>query len=141
MNSIKRKDLIDGFKEEDRVLPILNKHFNISLEKTGKYHIFDYINDKFVVELKKRNNKYNTYPTTMIPQNKINKMKEELLKGLRCVLVFSFLDGIYFIELNEQKIMKLSQNCKGGRSDRGIIEIKENGYCFIDIKYLTKITI
>ncbi len=75
----------------------------------------------------------------MIPQNKINKMKEELLLGKTPILVFSFIDGIYYIKLTNENIMNLNENQGGGRFDRGSSEYKQTGYCFINIKDLTKI--
>tara|TARA_Y100000401_G_scaffold84568_1_gene69853 strand:+ start:220 stop:654 length:435 start_codon:yes stop_codon:yes gene_type:complete len=136
---IKKKDLEIGFKTEDLVLPILNDYFDTTLSKTKTYDVVDFENEKFCIELKKRNNNYMKYPTTLIPQNKINYMKKQLTLDRRCILVFHFDDGLYYIELNPSNIMNLEQNKRGGRNDRGICEFKNNGYCYIDIKLLTKI--
>ena len=82
---IKKKDLEIGFKTEDLVLPILNDYFDTTLRKTKTFDVVDFENEKFCIELKKRNNNYMKYPTTLIPQNKINYMKKQLTLDRRCI--------------------------------------------------------
>tara|TARA_R110000823_G_scaffold33961_7_gene94846 strand:- start:2535 stop:2954 length:420 start_codon:yes stop_codon:yes gene_type:complete len=139
MNKIKKNDLKLGFQSESIVKGLLEKHFNITLISTKSYCVVDYTNEEFEIELKTRNNKYASYPTTMIGQNKINHMKKSLTKGKRCILSFKFTDGLYILELNEDNIKLLGENQYGGRDDRNKDEYKINGYCFIPITLLTKI--
>ena len=134
------KDLKFGFKAENKVQHILEDHFNTLLFSTKQFATTDYYNDDFEIELKSRNNKHSTYPTTMIGQNKIEYMKKKLNKK-RCILVFNFTDGVYYIELNKELLEGniFKQNCSGGRDDRNINEYKNRGYCYIPISELTKI--
>ena len=63
------------------------------LTQTDPYHLFDYFNNDYLVELKARRNNYNTYPTTMVGLNKINKARREQYK--KCLFCFKFFDGLY----------------------------------------------
>jgi len=139
MNIIKKQDLEFGSKSEKKVVEVLEEYFKTILFSNPKYHTTDFSNEDFEIELKSRNNKYKTYPTTMIGQNKIAFMEKHLDKK-RCIFCFQFTDGLYYIELTKELIKeKFIQNENGGREDRGKNEFKNKGYCYIPIKELTKI--
>ena len=128
------KDLNFGLCKEIELVEILKKEYDKTITKTSKFCCWDYEGDECVIEIKSRKNAYNKYPTTMIGQNKIDKMMKLDKKK---ILIFCFTDGVYYFILDENSIDKCSQNCRGGRFDRGFNEYKSNGYCFIPIKHLT----
>jgi hypothetical protein len=122
---------------EQEVKPTLESYFNTSLNKTKTFSLFDFISsDKTIyIELKQRNCKRTTYPTTMIGMNKINKSLELLKDNKSVKLVFKFTDGLYYYEFNG-----LSEECEiksGGRCDRGYAEFKQ--YYFIPVEKLINI--
>ena len=126
-------------KCEDEVKKILEDKFNTKLNNTSKYHITDFTNNDFEIELKSRNSISRAYPTTMIGQNKIEYMRK-LLSNKRCILCFKFTDGLYYVELTKEILDNdLIQNKLGGRVDRNKNECKKNGYCYVPISILTKI--
>jgi len=128
------KDLNFGLTKENELEQILKQEYDETLNKTSKYCCWDYEGDGCVIEIKSRKNTYNKYPTTMIGQNKIDKMMKLDKKK---ILIFCFTDGVYYFILDENSIDKCRQNCYGGRFDRGFNEYKSNGYCFIPIEDLT----
>ena len=70
--SSKSKDLEFGFQNEISCKELIET-ITGTLTQTEPYHLFDYYNDHYLVELKARRNNYNKYPTTMIGKNKIDK--------------------------------------------------------------------
>jgi len=113
-----------------------NKLFNINLNKTiNRFDEFDLIDNdnKYIIEVKKRNNTHTKYSTTMIGYNKYIKGKEYYKNGFRVMYFFEFTDGIYYYEYLGQEFIPQ----KGGRYDRGYNEIKN--YIYINIKDLIKI--
>ena len=85
-------------------------------------------------EIKSRRNNYNKYNTTMITTNKIKFCKRDSTK--QYYFVFCFSDGDYIYHYNSKDYFEFGL---GGRTDRGIDEIKQ--YCYIPINLLTKIEI
>ena len=77
------------------------------VKKTGSkssilhFKIYDWVNQDYYIELKSRNNKYITYPTTMIGFNKVEEWgKDETDR--RYFFLFGFLDGFYEWELTQE---------------------------------------
>ncbi len=97
---------------------------------TEKYCLYDYQNADTLIELKSRRVKKNTYPDTMIGQNKIDYF---LNQNKKCFCVFNYTDGAYFIEITPENV-KMFNTRNGGRVDRGRPEIKK--YCFIPVNLL-----
>lgn len=113
-----------------------DKLFNTQLTKTiNRFDEFDLIdnNNKYIIEVKKRNNTHTKYPTTMIGFNKYVKGKEYHSNGYKVLYFFVFTDGIYYFDYIGQEFIPQ----KGGRYDRGVSEIKN--YIYINIKDLIKI--
>ena len=95
-------DLAFGLPKEDPVLDKLRKHFEEEIAKsTYQYCPHDGFSKTTEYEIKSRRNKYNQYPTTIIPCSKIRNMKRD-----RLVFVFNFTDGLYYIEYNKDKFAK-----------------------------------
>jgi hypothetical protein len=87
-----KNDYEMGTKNEDKVLIQINSFFNDNIVKSSsKFSKYDYKGDEYYYELKTRNNNYKTYPTTLIPYNKIMTNKKQ-------IFLFDFKDGLYYIE-------------------------------------------
>tara|TARA_R100000951_G_C2637077_1_gene179647 strand:- start:239 stop:664 length:426 start_codon:yes stop_codon:yes gene_type:complete len=123
----KWKDLNQGLKMEDALLPIFENKFG-KLIKTKQYHVFDYINDKYILELKTRNIKFGQYQSLMFGKNKLDKAKETKDKDF--YIFWKLQDGLYYWKYKEGEY----KVAKGGRKDRGKDEI--NDLCFIDNEYI-----
>ena len=100
-NEKKLQDLKLGTEGEDYFLPIFREKFDKYLCKTNRYSQMDYISPTTIVELKTRNCKSTTYPNIMIGKNKI---EFSLKSKKKCILAFTFQDGIYYWEVNKDNI-------------------------------------
>ena len=58
----KKNDLKFGLSKEQEILPLLEEHFG-KLNKLPPNDEFDFINDKYVVEVKSRRISIDTYPS------------------------------------------------------------------------------
>jgi hypothetical protein len=124
-------DYNKGCNDEIIVLPIITKFFNRDIKKTeNRYSKFDFEDNEFKYEMKSRNNKYNTFPTTLIPADKL------VCKNI--IFLFKFFDGLYYIEYDEDtfKNFEKSQYC---RNKRYGYNDKPKDYIFIPIECLKKI--
>lgn len=88
-----------GKKSEMEVLPIIKKFFNDELIEPTTKHFdkWDYISKSKNYELKTRTCNYKDYPTTMIGTSKCQ---------IDSILLFKFIDGLYYIEYNEEQFKK-----------------------------------
>ena len=68
----RQADLAFGTKNEISCKALIEA-ITGQLTQTEPFHLFDFYNDEYLVELKARRNNYNTYPTTMIGYNKLEK--------------------------------------------------------------------
>jgi hypothetical protein len=124
-----------GEAEEKKLEGLFRKVFCPKLKKTTfKYASFDFESEDVVIELKSRRCAKDTYPTSMIGCNKIQKMECE---KRMCFIVFNHTDGVYFWKYDSKEALKAIEYRKAGRTDRGFDERKL--HCFIDNKYLLKI--
>ena len=103
---------------EEEILTILKNKFDNTLEKTiDKYDRYDFISDKYLIELKSRKFNMNKYNTTIITKHKIIKTHKILM------FVFNFDDYLTYYIYNEEDIKNNKCYFKiGGRTDRGFIE-------------------
>ena len=85
-------DYIFGSAEEERLLPILSKYFELELELTSRTARFDYVDfkKKVYIELKSRKNTKEKYPTTIITESKFLVGKQLIDEGWRIIYVFNF---------------------------------------------------
>jgi hypothetical protein len=135
MSSKKMLDLRYGNKKENQLLPKLEEHFGVSLTKTGRYDVFDYINEekKILIELKSRRNSLNQFPTTMIGLNKFEEGYKKRLENYTIYFVFNFSDYLGYYKL--KGLTEVNFDIRdGGRRDRGKDEIKK--YVFIPVNEL-----
>jgi len=121
-----KEDYQYGMIKELEVLDIIKKYFDRDINKSiDRYCNYDFYDDKFTYELKSRRNKYDTYPTTMIPELKLKK---------RTILLFNFLDGLYYIKYKKNKFEEFERGyfCK----DRNDKKDVNKGYVYIPIDKL-----
>jgi len=94
-----------GIDSEKELLPILSDHFQSELIKDPfKCSVFDFYNPKrtMYLELKSRRFNKNKFNTTIIGVNKIEHIKKENNINTKYIFCFRFLDGLYYIEYDEQ---------------------------------------
>ena len=121
-------DYEKGISNEDRVLEFLNKDNDNKFFKCSKNYEFDFMNLEYTIELKSRNNNYNTYPSTMCGYNKLKIAEENPDKKYK--FLFLFKDGLYEWDFKKDEYTVK----KGGRKDRGKFEYKD--YAYIEINKL-----
>jgi hypothetical protein len=96
-----KDDIEFGEKGEKYVLNVLEKYFNkeiIQESKNNPYCIYDAKSDNTRYEIKCRRCKYETYSTTIVPYHK----KKAYEEGKRLLFVFSFVNGLYYIEYRKK---------------------------------------
>jgi hypothetical protein len=128
-----RKDYNYGIECEDKVLEILNKNFNIDGEirkSNSIYSSYDFISNNYCYELKSRNNRYDEYPTTLIPKYKCNRDNLYLL--------FYFTDGLYYIKYDKD-LFETFEVKQFKRNDRVDKIQKPVDYYYIPVEHLTRI--
>jgi hypothetical protein len=125
-----KKDYTLGLQKEDEVLPKIKNYFKREIQKTNnKFETYDFYDEKYTYELKSRNVKYETYPTTLIAKDKIRK---------RIIFLFDFTDGLYYIKYKHKKFENFE--CKEFvRNKRSDYNDKQKEYIYIPIEYLKKI--
>lgn len=133
-------DLKMGLENEDNIIQILNNTFSETFvntkEKYGdQYYPYDFEGDKgCCIELKSRRNKYNQYPTTIMPTSKVLGFNKN-----RQIFIFQFTDGYYYIQyeptrFNKYEIKMITTQRKG------IVDKPKPHFC-IPITDLMKIEI
>ena len=138
-----KRDLCFGLQNEETVLLQIRTYFNNNniIKDDNKYAAFDFYSDDCLYELKTRRNKYNTYPDTIFPKHKLDNTNDVNKKR---ILLFSFTDGLYFIEYNKDLFDTFPIQNKRYRHDRmtynGNSIDKITDYYNIPISALTKIT-
>ena len=80
-----QNDLRFGAENEVIILDKLKTHFDMDMEKTEPYCVYDAENqeNKIRYEVKARRCQFSTYPTTIIPVHKTKARK----KGLKLIFV------------------------------------------------------
>lgn len=115
-NKRKQEDRVYGLSEEARVLGTVKNRFGCDIVRTaGRFAGFDFVGSDCVVELKHRRIYSTTYPDVMISTIKITRM---LAEKRRCILLYSFRDGLFFIEVTPEAVEHFTVR-EGGRCDRG----------------------
>ncbi len=131
MNTIKARDIYKGNESERFMLPhIRNVLLDSSIElSSNQYSVFDYYNhDKTIcVELKTRNCRMATYPTTMMPLSKIDACTDA---NVKYYFFIRFDNGIKYIRYDKD-LFNTFEKKVGGRNDRGYDEY--NNYIFIPV--------
>ena len=77
LSTIIEHDYQFGRNKEGEVLDKMNDFFKDNIKQTSeRYDTKDYCGEKYKYELKSRRNKYNAFPTTIIPTDKIKEGNE-----------------------------------------------------------------
>jgi len=131
-------DLRYGMKTEETIVETFNRYFGTEFRNTKEiyntpYYKYDFENaDKSIcIELKSRRNRYDEYPTTIIPVSKV------LTITGRYIFVFKFTDGTYYIDYNKEKFSKYSIRLISTYR-KGIVDAPKPHFC-INITDLVKI--
>ena len=133
-----------GEECEKKAIIHLQEYFKFPLIKLDYYNPFDFYNEQqnLYIELKSRRCQINTYESTMVGMNKINKAKILTRKNNNLYIFFYFTKtdytecDLYYWKFNLLDFDKCE--CKtGGRIDRSKNEIKK--YFYIPVSLLTKI--
>ena len=126
-NSKKTNDLKFGLNSEDTSKKYLEEKFG-KLEKTDKYNKFDFVNDKYKIELKTRKCNFGQYPDLQFELGKIEEGKKYLLENpdnevyfiWRCINEGWGKEAFYYWKYKEDEYFE----GEGGRFDRGYGEWK-----------------
>ena len=76
------------------------------LKQNSQFELFDYESDEYLIELKTRRCKSNTYPDTMIPKNKIDFCKTS---NKTIYFFFQFIDGMFFWKYKHNQLNRECQ--------------------------------
>jgi len=131
-----------GHNNEMQYLNILSNYFKTTFKKyDSDYSLLDfYSNDKKYLEMKSRRINHNQYPTAILNTHKIEEFNNRINinNDSKLYIVYIYLDGIYYIEYNQEIFNKFeTKNFK--RNERnGKIDIFNFCY-FIPTNLLIKI--
>lgn len=124
------KDYAFGIDNENNLLCTIKSHFGNDLECCpDKYSVIDFTSDTTNIELKSRRIKHNKYDTAMIGKNKIDYLLNNKKKG---IILYNYLDGLYFVEINKENVNRFNLG-KGGRWDRGREEVSDIYYIPVEM--------
>ena len=137
-------DIDYGQIAEKKAIILLQEYFKFSLVKLDYYNSFDFYNEQenVYIELKSRHCQVNTYKSTMVGMNKINKARLLNRKNFSVYFFFYFTNSnysecdLYYWKFNIDQLDQCEFK-SGGRVDRDKIEIKK--YCYIPVSLLIKI--
>ena len=130
-----KNDFLVGTQNELRLPDRLRNLFCDNIERTPEGSKFDYKSDRYFYEPKTRNNKYATYPTTLIPYSKV--LQEKIFQE-RQFFIFDFTDGTYYIKYNKD-LFETFDLLDFQRRPRPDIVDKKQLYYYIPIEHLKKI--
>lgn len=126
------KEFNFGTPKEAEILCVLEEYFGETFNRSeDQFSAFDLYNDTTQIEIKSRRNNFKAYPTTLIGTNKAIKTDKKQ------IFVFNFLDGIYYIEYEEERFKYWVDNFT--RNSRIGLETEPNKYFYIPITELTLI--
>jgi hypothetical protein len=124
-----KKDFAYGINKEKDLIKTLSEKFGVLEKCKNPYSLFDFYGQDCKVELKSRRCNHNTYPTTMVGNNKLNYAKKN--PNTQYIFAFNFEDGLYYHKVDLQKDYIIAD---GGGNGRAI-----KPYVYIPIEDLTKI--
>lgn len=127
-----KKDYAQGIKNEAKIFDKLKKIDENVKKPLNKMNIVDFYSDMYLYELKTRNNRLNTFPTTIVGFNKIN-YADKVNKPL--IIIFSFTDGDYYYKHYKYNKSSIIVD-KFVRNKRCDFVDKKADYAFIPVKDL-----
>ena len=117
-----------GLNKEITFLDKLKLKYGDDIKRiTKRYNQFDYESDNYYFELKSRRCLKETYPTTMIGLNKLEKYKT---LNKQVILCFSYIDKDCWYEYYPNDSIEIK---RGGRKDRGLYEYGQYAYIPIEL--------
>tara|TARA_R110002153_G_C13220021_1_gene488752 strand:+ start:83 stop:487 length:405 start_codon:yes stop_codon:yes gene_type:complete len=118
-------DLQFGLEMESKILTLLKNKISKNILQTLNFHPFDYHDSSTdtYYELKSRRVKHDAYPDTMCGYNKLKWAKDH--PENKYTFLFQFTDGLYYHDWKPDKKYNVR---KGGRCDRGSLEISDYFY-------------
>jgi len=131
-----KEDYLTGIKNEEEIINILKtkKKFKDIKKTVSYYEKFDFFNDKYEIELKTRNVKYDKYTTSIIACDKVTRISGKLRK---LYLFFKYEDGLYYIKY-KKKVFKNIEVIEFKRNFRVDFNDKLKRYFNIPIGLLKK---
>lgn len=116
--AILNADLAFGLPKEDPVIQTLSQYFKEEIAKSKyQYCPHDGFSKTTEYEIKSRRNRYNQYPTTIVPVSKTRNMKKD-----RLVFVFNFTDGLYYSVYDAEKFAKYNiKQVEAVRKRNGVV--------------------
>jgi hypothetical protein len=127
-----KKDLEFGLNKEKEILVLINKYFKREIHKTiDKYCKYDFFDFKYNYELKSRRCSINTYDTTLLPFDKIQR---------KTIYLFNFTDGLYYIKYKKEIFDEFEKKEYVRNKREGKNDIKKE-YIYIPTNKLIKIEI
>jgi hypothetical protein len=130
-------DLAFGTMNEEQKQGALERCFMEKLTKdANKWALFDFYNEArtVYVEMKSRNNKHDTYPTTIVGRNKIAFCTDP---NKKYYFVFVFQDGIYYIQY-DKAVFDAFECADFVRNTRCDYQDRVSPYVFIPVSALTR---
>lgn len=129
-----KRDFNFGKEQELVLLPRLNEFFKDNLKPTpDRYTKYDFEGDTCIYELKSRTCKFEQYPTTLFPADKVEGIRNEKPQ----VFIFHFTNGTYYINY-DVNVFKDIEVASFRRFRIGVRD-KEKAYFHIPTTLLKKI--
>jgi hypothetical protein len=121
---IQNNDYIFGKNNENKLFNIIKNNFDLNLKQTQyKYNLFDFISDKFIIEMKSRRINANTYNEVFISYNKITNFINSInYDKKQLILIFNFLDKIMYIIYDKNLFDTFKINIQNTRNDYNKID-------------------
>lgn len=121
---IQNNDYIFGKNNENKLFNIIKNNFDLNLKQTQyKYNLFDFISDKFIIEMKSRRINSNTYNEVFISYNKITNFINSInYDKKQLILIFNFLDKIMYIIYDKNLFDTFKINIQNTRNDYNKID-------------------
>jgi hypothetical protein len=121
---IQNNDYIFGKNNENKLFNIIKNNFDMNLKQTEyKYNLFDFISDKFIIEMKSRRVNADTYNEVFISYNKITNFINSInYNKKKLILIFNFLDKIKYIIYDKNLFDTFKINIQNTRNDYNKID-------------------
>ena len=111
-----KRSRLEGEARENELIDACSDYVGEQLFHTPKFFIIDFEGERCIGELKSRRCNSTHYEDTMIGMNKINYMLEQVNEGGKEAYVFfSFTDGLFAFQVNDESMKMCRCNASGGR--------------------------
>tara|TARA_B100000470_G_C19594264_1_gene303632 strand:- start:139 stop:561 length:423 start_codon:yes stop_codon:yes gene_type:complete len=121
-------DLQFGLDSEKKTKPLIEQFLNTNLNiYDNRFSTFDFYNDLYLIELKTRRCKHNTYADLMMNINKYNTGINEIKNNKKHIYYFfKFEDGLYYYKQNikHKHNKRFAKNRQGNQTEYIYIKTK-----------------